>query len=84
MIIIIHRSLSANLAATSYALRSDETSSISIKIDGTKGTFELDPFFAFGIDDEQYITFVTDLDGNVGIDDGGTKVFESMLYKRYY
>ena len=67
----IYRCLSANLEATTYAFKSGEISSISIEMNGTKQTSQLDPYFAFGIDDDQYITFVTDLDGAYWID--GTK-----------
>ena len=63
---ITNRCLSVKLEAKTYGFKSDEVSSIWIKIDGEIGDIEsteLDPFFAFSIDDEQYISFVTDLDG---------------------
>eukprot|EP01084_Bolivina_argentea_P214289 363817_1 len=54
--------LKATLDAQQYGFKSG-LSILSIEIDGYPVSTESDVFFAFSIGDDQYVTFVTDLDG---------------------
>ena len=52
------------LDAEEYSFRDKDGSTITISMQATKESNECDAYFAFSVGDQQYLTFVTDFDGN--------------------